>query len=266
MEKIAFDFRVRLNEELARRCQQNPNYSLRAFAKFLEIDFSSLSKMMRGKRTVGPRVTLRLGNRLGLNPAEIHKYTSSRNQLKAETKSSREYLRLTEDVFQVLSELYYYSILELTLVKGASAETKWIADALGIPESETKIALERMERLEMIAKNDQGKWIRIKNPNITTLVDGYTSSAHRKIQGQILNRAKVALETLPIEKRDQTSMTMAINSSKIPAAKRRIAKFRRELDDFLGEGDNLDQVYCLSVGLFPLTDLQPETQVQPPTT
>jgi uncharacterized protein (TIGR02147 family) len=76
------------------------------------------------------------------------------------------------------------------------------------------------------------------------------------MQKQILTQALVALEEVPIEKRDQTSMTMAIDSSLIPEAKLRITRFRRELSSFLENGKKKDQVYQLALSLFPLTQIE----------
>ncbi len=41
-------FRLWLREQFVDRCKRNPSYSLRAFAKFLQKDPSSLSKILPG--------------------------------------------------------------------------------------------------------------------------------------------------------------------------------------------------------------------------
>ena len=48
-------------------------------------------------------------------------------------------------------------------------------------------------------------------------------------------------------------MTMAINKEKLPEAKERIKKFRRELSQFLNEGETNNEVYNLSISLYPVT-------------
>ena len=49
---LAQNFQTCLRNELERRCKANPAYSLRAFAKFLGVDPSFLSKVLSGKREV----------------------------------------------------------------------------------------------------------------------------------------------------------------------------------------------------------------------
>ncbi len=53
-------FRLYLKDQLALRQGRNPRYSLRSFARFLEVDSSALSKMMNGKRALGPKMMQRM--------------------------------------------------------------------------------------------------------------------------------------------------------------------------------------------------------------
>ncbi len=70
-------FRARLQCELARRCADNPHYSLRAFALDLRTDHSTLSQLLRGKRALSQGTIERLGDHLGLAGAEIAAYAAS---------------------------------------------------------------------------------------------------------------------------------------------------------------------------------------------
>ncbi len=64
-------FRLSLQSELVRRMRVNPKYSLRAFARFLEIDPSSLSQYLRGRRKFTEKQVETLALKLGLSPLEI---------------------------------------------------------------------------------------------------------------------------------------------------------------------------------------------------
>ena len=57
-----------------------------------------------------------------------------------------------------------------------------------------------------------------------------------------------------IEKRSHTTMTMAVDSRQLNAAREVITIFRRDLSRLLTGGKRRDAVYCLNIGLFPLTD------------
>lgn len=49
-----------LLEDFKLRQIKNPRYSMRAYAKFLNIDQSSLAKILKGKRSCGPRLSRKL--------------------------------------------------------------------------------------------------------------------------------------------------------------------------------------------------------------
>lgn len=86
------DFRQFLEDELARRSQNFPRYSLRAFARHLEVDSSFLSKILNGKRTVTLRTIRMFGERLNLTPEELSRF----GELSREKKMKRKLERLLE--------------------------------------------------------------------------------------------------------------------------------------------------------------------------
>src|SRR4051812_29358035 len=110
----AQDFRLFLQEELLRRCRKNPQYSVRAFAKALGCDFSTLAKILRGQRPVG-RITIRkFGAKLGLGPDQIQAFTdrqgSPRRQFPGagdaanRDETPANYQQLTLDAFTIIAE------------------------------------------------------------------------------------------------------------------------------------------------------------------
>lgn len=252
------DFRLFLQNELVRRCQKNPKYSLRAFAKSLQMDFSTLAKILNGKRSFGPRTILKISQRLGLEPQMIQSF------LKEPSKSisaQNNFNQLTQDTFKIISDWYHYAILELARVDSFKHNITWIAKSLGISTYEARAAIERLERAGIIKLDDNGKWVDQTGGRNTTVGNNFTAAAFRNLQKQVIEKALIALEETPFEKRDQSSMTMAIDSRKLPEAKEKIKKFRRELAQFLSRDEKRDQVYNLSVSLYPITNI-PVSNVQ----
>ena len=72
-------FREVLQNELTRRRARNPRYSLRAFARALSLDHSSLSQLLRGKRRATTRAIRRIGPALRLSPYEIERHCAEEN-------------------------------------------------------------------------------------------------------------------------------------------------------------------------------------------
>jgi len=243
------DFRLFLQHELVERCKKNNAYSLRSFARFLQVDPSTLSQVLRRKRKLTRKTLLRIASRLGLGPDEISRFDESSPVPLDATQSAYE---LTLDVFKLIADWYHYAIFELVTLQNFRSDARWIARTLGITVSEAHSAVERLQRLSLIEVDKNGRWKQGQDL-ITTADNPFTVSAFRKLQRQVLDKAITALEELPIAIRDQTSMTMAMNSKRIPEVKNQIKKFRRELCKYLQQDQVRDCVYNLGVSFYPLT-------------
>jgi len=247
-------YRTWLSQELLRRISLNPSYSLRRFAQQLGVSPSTLSGVLSGKRKLTLKASTKIVEKLGLSPREAQRFfnlvtSAHTGSVMNASAATPEFIRLSEEVFQVISEWYHHAILELTYVKGAKADPKWIAKKLGITHSESAQALTRLIDLGLIEiKNGRP----IKTIAYLATQDGKSSVAIRKRHKQILQKAVASLEQHSVDERDFTAMTMSIDPTLLPEAKKRIAAFRRELSSFL-ESKKRKQVYELAIQLFPLS-------------
>lgn len=249
-------YRTWLASELARRSERNQNYSLRAFAKSVEIDAGLLSKIIANKRKISLTMAYKLAEKVGLDPLERRQFLQSvidermpENVDLRDTSGSPKPEHLEEDVFKIIADLYHYAILEMTYVKNFQGNAKWIASQLGITTLEVRLALERLQRLGLL-KRVNGKWVKT-NANLTTANKALTSAAHIRHQRQALQKAIESLENDPIEIRNMTSMTLPTDPKKVAKAKEMIGEFMEKLADFLEAGPKKN-VYQLTVSLFPL--------------
>src|SRR5689334_22299599 len=65
--RIHTSFATLLRSELAKRCEKNERYSLRAFARDLDIEHATLSQLLRGQRELTAATVDRLARQLGLD-------------------------------------------------------------------------------------------------------------------------------------------------------------------------------------------------------
>jgi plasmid maintenance system antidote protein VapI len=245
----AGDFRLYLQQELMRRCAKNPKYSLRSFAKSLGLQPPTLSHILRGKRAISPTMQKKLAEALALGPEEIARFSMS------ETASRVSLQQLTIDAFNVVSEWHHFAILELLKVRGFEARPRWVARALGITVSEVNVAIERLVRLELLKVTKKGDWIATSGGN-STIGNEFSTIALRKLQKQFLEKSIQALESVPIDQRDHSGMTFAVNLNDLPELKKRIKTFRRELCEYAERNPRPDEVYQLAVSFFPLSRIK----------
>ncbi len=247
------DYRIWLQSHFDIRSKRNTRYSLRAFAKLLGIDPSSLSQILSGKRGISLKQLNKFCTKLAASPDEIAKITQGYFYKMSGTSpapATNNYHQLTVDSFAVISEWYHYAILELTFVKGFSSHPQWISKMLGISVQETKTAIERLQRLQLL--EEQNGKIRKTEAFLTNFSDGVTSSALKHFQRQVLQKAVESIDMVPQELKDITSITFPMDLKNIATARAKIKAFRREMCASLERGSPTI-VYNLAIQLYPIS-------------
>lgn len=247
------DFRVMLQQELIDRCRKNPRYSLRAFAKALDVSSSALTEMLSGKRKITKRSMDKFGVNLGLSADEIQVFQNQTYKgAKNSNQQKADYHQITLDQYALISDWYHYAILELIKIENFCPDNSWIAHVLGITKSEANIAIDRLIRLGLL-EQEEGTLKDTSSGFSTNISENLTSSGSKRLQKQILEQSIYALENIPLKLRNHSSMTMAIDPKLIPEAIQKITKFRRELCEFLESQGQASEVYQLSISIFPIS-------------
>lgn len=243
---VAEEFRSYLQAEYTRRCQKNPQYSLRSFAKHLEIDPSSLSQFLRKKRNLSDKKMDQLGKKLNLKSDEFFKFVSRGER--------DEFQMIKVDQFSILSEWYHLAICQLSLLQDFRSDAHWIARRLGIQVMQAQAALDRLIRIGWM--EDIDGTFRYVGGNLSTMDHEITTEALKSYQKEMLTKAEDAIDHIPFNMRSNSGMTMAISTEKLEQAKAMIGRFRRKISKFLEEGETKDEVYHINISLFPLTDVE----------
>lgn len=244
-----------LRESLSNRQRKNPAYSLRAFASDLEIDSSNLSAILQEKRNLPHKRAGFIAKKLKLAPKESVLFIAStlRRQMAIDAikvaQDTKKYL-LDEKYYKIISEWEYYAFLQLLNVKGFKVDVAWIGTRLNISESRTHLIIRDLLDLEFIKKDNEKGYVRT-TPSLTTSED-IESQALQITHKDSLDIAKVKLESVPVELRDFSSITIAINTKKLPEAKVIVREFQEKMYALLSSGPR-DEVYQFSCQLFPLT-------------
>ena len=231
-------YRKILKDEYELRADQNPLYSLRAYARDLKLSPASLSEILKGKQ--------------GLSIDKAKKITQTLKLNKDESKyKSTQFTDLQIDMMKIITEWYHMAILELTYLKNFKGDIDWIAKTLRITNLEVQSAVERLIKLGLL-EIKKNKWKDVETNLATT--DGIPSKSIQRMQKQILDKAKQAIDEQSIEQRDVTSIIMAIDTKDIPEMKKRIKEFRRSICEYLNKSKNKNAVYCLGAQFFKLSE------------
>lgn len=224
--------------------------SLRSFARMVEVNPGVLSRVLNGRRKLTFALAVRIADALKLGPVEretLYSFYLSEGEIKKVDYAEKE---LSLDCFTAMKEWYHYGITQLMLVENFQEDTKWLASVLGISELEVKLAIERLIRLDVLDRDENGTLYKTKF-HLSTSPD-IAASGIRHFQKQILEKSIQSLESDSLSEKDITSITLAINEDKIEEAKKEIKKFRMKMSEFLTEGKKT-RVYNLGIHLIPLT-------------
>lgn len=247
------EFKTVLQQEFLRRSSQNPSYSLRAFARQLNLSHATVSGLLSGKRKITAATVLKLKDALSLGPSEVAQFLEPATA----AVNLPSYKPLAQDVFAAISEWHFDAILELAQIEDADLSPEGVAEALEIPVLKARLAIETLVRLKMLTADETGRLRCQQNYSTNDLDFNFTNSAQRRYQRSVLEKSLEALESIPRPERDHTSVTMAIAREDLPQAKELIRRFRQELNALMqNDRVSVNEVYQLQVSFFPLTRMK----------
>lgn len=230
------------------RKKKNARYSQRAFSKMLGINSGKLSQYFLGQRLISRTVGRNFAVKLDLDKEQTayFLYLCDIDKSNRETPGVK---TLRDDQLSLIVEWHHFAILSLVSTTDFRLDHKWIAERLGIPVSFVESSLKCLQRIGMIRIED-GKVLLTPGPLTTSedVPNEFLLLSHQETIRHVADH----LPKVPVDKRDVSSVTLAIDQKKLPQAKKAIRAFRRKLAGLMARGSR-DQVYTLNIQLFPFT-------------
>ena len=268
IQKFA-DYRTFLLAYLQDRKMQNPKWSLGRWAQQMGLkSTSSISKILAGERAPGSDITEKLVRYLDLKTKDAEYFRSlvQLDKIRSDPKLSVLLMEkvasqngksaisqvLDPDTFTVISNWYHFAIRELTRFKSFQAEPKWIVNRLlnKITEREAQSAVDKLLKLGLLKKNPKNNKLEIAEGSLHTTHD-IASQAIQRSHKQLLQYASEVLDTEPVETREYSASSIAINKNDIQEAKKFLRNMRTKFVERF-ESNNPDTIYQLQFQLFPL--------------
>jgi uncharacterized protein (TIGR02147 family) len=248
---------------------QNKNFSYRFFSRLL--GYSSpifVKRVIDGTRNLTTDGIQRFAKALKFNRDEIEffshlvKLNQSRTddekrkhaQAIMQSRVFRKTQPLKEAQFSYYSQWYYVPVRELVGSSGFKEDPAWIAQALNPPITPFQAlkALEELERLGLIQRNEKGKLVRTA-VNIST-PDEILSPFKAEWLRQLIRLGGEAIERIPRNQRDISSVTINVTPEALEKIKELTKRYRREVMELAAEsGGPCDDVFQLNIQIFPLS-------------
>jgi transcriptional regulator with XRE-family HTH domain len=152
-------FRETLQSEFDARRSKNGRYSLRAFARLLSADHSTVSQILRGTRTA-PATKIRAWSvKLGLSREEAAAaIIAEQSRDPATARRQRQVDNWTAEALSITTEPVHWEMLRLVRQPNCRNDSIWIAGRLGVSVDAVNVAFSRMLRLGLIGTTPQGRW------------------------------------------------------------------------------------------------------------
>lgn len=265
MKNIKFNYIDILNEQLEARSAKNNNYSLRAFARDLELNPSRLSQILSKKKGLSEKGAEALAEKLGLNDREKEYFilsakaqhsrslkvkTEAQNSLSEKLSPKKHSKRLELHDFEQAHNWYHMAILELIELKDCEHTIEWFAKKLKLNKIIIKNALLRLEKIGQLVLENNTYRASFQESETTNDIP---SAAIKKYHEEILKKAEQSLFIDDVHNREFLSMTLAFSQQQMKEAKMAIHSFQKEFaEKFYPKSQEKDSVYQLSVQLFRL--------------
>jgi uncharacterized protein (TIGR02147 family) len=245
----------KLREDFSKRQRTNPAYSLRAYSRDLGIHPSTLSQVLRGIRPLPFKHSRSITDRLRLGGKDRTLFSDSvgRKHIALDQirvgEDDRRFI-LDETYFQIIAEWEHFAVLALFDCADFKPNSDEVRERLGLSRMRTEVVLANLLRYGLLLREKDGTLVQ-KHAEVRTTED-VASSALRASHQETLDLGKTKLESVPIELRDFSSMTVAIDPEKLPEFKAILREFRRKVAELAKTG-HPSAVYQLGQQFYPIS-------------
>jgi uncharacterized protein (TIGR02147 family) len=273
------DPRVYVREELEIRQKRRPQYSMRAFARDLQISPSFLCEFLAGRQGLSRARALWIAEKIKLSgdqsehfwdliqaqfgfPEPVKKAAAVRALDRSRTSGSH----LALDRFHLVADWYCFVLLEILGLETAPKSLAEISRLMDVPESDLVDAVQRLKTLGFLAEEagDSGD-VRYKvMTEMTTVGDEVDNRAVQIAHQQTLRAHAEAIERKPFADRENFTSAFALPQADWPAFRRDIQKAILDtVAKYSNSSKGKDQV--ISLTMQAMTLLEPAREQETPT-
>jgi uncharacterized protein (TIGR02147 family) len=249
-----------LKEHLGKKQRSNPQYSLRAYARDLEVHPSTLSAVLNGLRSLPYKDAQRVAKKLMLSPMEETLFVESLLRTKTRLDEiviprDQERFMLDESYYKVISEWEHYAVMALFDVIGFNATIPEVVERLKISETRAETVLNHLIACGLLVENQDGSLKRV-HEQLRTTEDVKNQAIHQGHR-DAMELGLRKLDEVAVDLRDFSEVVLAIDPEKMGEAKTIIREFRQKMSALMKKGEKTE-VYQLAIQFYPLTTASSE--------
>jgi len=260
-----------LKEQLAERAKQNPSYSMRAFARKLELSPGGLSLILSNKKKLSAERAAEIARALELNDKETEYFVLLSQLSGAKSDSYRaqvleklmglrarrtrgaswESASLSVDQFRMISEWYGFAILELVTRTPGPWTSRSVAERLGITPAEADAMMDRLKRLKLMQETSAGKFDRLTAS--VAVSAAIPNEAIRSYYEGVHHRSGESIRSQSPQEKAIGTQVFAFDPADLPEVKRLTDQYLLSLNQLASRGKNRTEIYQAIANVFKLT-------------
>lgn len=255
--------------------RQFPGMSVRGVAGRLEITPSYWSKILRGKKPVPPALLPKIVKVLRLDTQQVAQLQRSilqrieRDQLmpatglrttnKRKKAPTETYRNLETSEIWLLKEWFYIPILNFCTLPKAGTDIKGIASGLGLKTEQVREAIQKLVQHGYLKQEKNGRLARTEQK--LRLPTTKSLAQVRDYHAALLQRAGEELKNISDEdfaRRLISAVNFAGSSKKMKEARLILEEAMYQVANLMADDHDCDEIYQLSLQIFPMTKVCPE--------
>jgi len=265
------DYRDLLRDAFDAKKVADPSFTYRKFAEFIGLHASNVFRLLRKETHLAARCQSRAIEFLGLSDRGASYFlllvayarerdADAKRVLLDKAMALRDVNRqeLGEKDLAYLREWWVAAVRGTIEVVEGRANPAEIASKLDPPVAEEDVAdaIEILRELGFVKRASSGRLV-VGSPHLGVSRGEEKVQAVRRYQRQVLDLASRSLERCPPERRDVTTLTMAVDQEVFLKVRDLLQECRRLIQKSSQEGHAPDRVMQLVMAYFPLTREEP---------
>lgn len=252
----------------AEKKKESRGFSFEAFARKAGFKTRSyLSEVAAGKKELSRGSLYKVARAMDLGPKETEYFEALVGFQHAATFKEREFhfrkmgviagrpsgRMLEESPYAYFSEWWHPVIREMVCMGGFRGDMARLGKSMrpALTAKQAKESIDLLLQLGLVVKTISGKYRQADG--MVRTADELSSYVVMKYQKENLRLADEALDSVPQDERDISTLTAGISSVCFLELKREIQSFRRHIAHLVDQDKGQDRVYQLNLQLFPLT-------------
>lgn len=230
--KTQTELRELLKQRFDELKKKNSSFSLRSFARSLDLSPATLSEFLNGKRNLSALAERKIATNMDFG-----------QQL-----SKKKYTKIGNEHGHIIADWIYFSILSL-IETNQKLDARSISHLLDVPKTKVEASLEELISVGLIRRDKDGFSL-LETELVTT--DDLANKHLKQRHLENLDRAKASLEKDEVKNRDFTFLTLAIAKKDLKKYKRMVRKFQDDIVK-VQSGSEKDCVYEFCFQIFPVS-------------